>query len=68
MICFPIVFWLLLILKKRNETKNRKNLCVQQRLQDMDYKIDELRDQIDTVVTEKCLLEKQTQIESEVIQ
>lgn len=42
------------------------DLCVQQRIEEMESEINDLRDEIEAVKNEKTLLEKQTQIESEV--
>lgn len=39
---------------------------MQQRFEEIESKFNDLRDQIDTIMAEKCLLEKQTQIDSEV--
>lgn len=41
-------------------------LCVQQRFEEMESKINDLRDEIDTIKAEKIRLEKQIQVESEV--
>lgn len=40
--------------------------CVQQRFEEMEAKINDLRDQIETIKEEKHRLEKQIQVESEV--
>ena len=42
-------------------------LCVQQRFEEMESKINDLRDQIDSIKAEKIRLEKQIQVESEVL-
>jgi len=55
------MFWVLLTW---NDT-----LCLQQRFEEMESKINDLRDQIETIKAEKSLLEKQeeqTQIQFEV--
>ena len=48
-----------------NFFKNTK-IFIQQRFEEIESKFNDLRDQIDTIMAEKCLLEKQTQIDSEV--
>ena len=39
---------------------------MQQRFEEMESKINDLRDEVEAIKAEKCLLEKQVQIESEV--
>lgn len=47
-------------------TGNTFCLCLQQRFDEMEIKINDLRDQIETIKAEKIRLEKQIQVESEV--
>jgi len=44
----------------------RYALCLQQRFEEMESKISDLRDQIETIKAEKNLLEKRTQTEFKV--
>jgi len=44
----------------------RYALCLQQRFEEMENKISDLRDQIETIKAEKNLLEKRTQTEFKV--
>ena len=42
------------------------NLCVQQRFDEMESKIIDLQDQLEAIRAEKCLLETQMKMETEV--
>ncbi|XP_029157354.1 centrosomin isoform X2 [Nylanderia fulva] len=48
--------------------KNENDSCEQRRFEEMESKINDLRDQIETIKAEKSLLEKRTQVESEELQ
>lgn len=41
-------------------------LCLQQRFEEMECKINDLRDQVESIKAEKIQLEKRIQVESEV--
>ncbi|XP_050453759.1 centrosomin isoform X2 [Cataglyphis hispanica] len=52
----------------KNIENSQNDPCEQQRFEEMESKINDLRDQIETIKAEKSLLEKRTQVESEELQ
>lgn len=52
----------------KNIDNSENDSCEQQRFEEMESKINDLRDQIETIKAEKSLLEKRTQVESEELQ
>ncbi|XP_070158297.1 centrosomin isoform X4 [Polyergus mexicanus] len=52
----------------KNTDNSENGSCEQQRFEEMESKINDLRDQIETIKAEKSLLEKRTQVESEELQ
>ncbi|XP_072761406.1 uncharacterized protein Cnn isoform X3 [Anoplolepis gracilipes] len=52
----------------KNVDNSENDSCEQQRFEEMESKINDLREQIETIKAEKSLLEKRTQVESEELQ